>query len=461
VLIDNFMERNARKFRGLDAPPAIARALRAAAELPYDEGARLERQEFLALRAGPQSAALRHNFAAERSARKVPGLEGVVARPIARVGVIGGGTMGTGIALAFLTAGYPVILIEREQAALARGVATIASTLNGNVSSGRMTQEVADSAQNRLDSSLEMTRLSDVDLVVEAAFETMEIKSAIFAQLDQVARQGAILATNTSYLDIDQIAAATRRPQDVVGLHFFSPANIMKLLEVVRGRETAPDVIATALHIATRIGKIPVVSGNAYGFIGNRMLAVRRAQAEAMVVEGASPEQVDRVLERFGFAMGPFRMADLAGLDLGWSAERSKGLTLRDCFCEAGRKGQKASAGFYDYDEARKPQSSAASDAIIAGFAQAQGITQRSFNDDEILDRLLWPMINEGARLLGEGIALRASDIDVVWINGYGWPAWTGGPMYHARKIGLDAVRSRLLALGLKPCEALAAALQQ
>ena len=450
-----FAARNARKFRGYDAPPAIIASVRAATELPYEEGARRERELFLQLREGPQNEAMRHVFFAEREAAKVPGLEGATPRTVNSVAVIGAGTMGSGITLAVLGAGLPVTIFEQDSAALDRGVAKIRSTIEGNVRSGRMTRERADAALAALRPVLDMAELADCDLVIEAAFETMAVKQAIFGALDKVMKPGAILASNTSYLDLDAIAAMTGRPQDVVGLHFFSPANIMKLLEIVRGKATAPDVLATALALARKIGKVPVVSGNAYGFIGNRMLAVRRKEAEAMVVEGASPQQVDQVLEGFGFPMGPFRMGDLAGLDLGWSAETSKGATIRERLCEAGRRGQKSGAGFYDYDDKMKPSPSAEAEAIIAGFAKDNGIVRRPFTDAEILDRLLWPMVDEGARLLAEGIALRASDIDVVWLNGYGWPTWTGGPMFHARQTGIAEVCRRLEALGHQPSDAL------
>lgn len=450
-----FATRHAKRFRGFDAPPAIIASVRAATELPFAEGAAREREIFDKLREGPQNEAMRHAFFAEREAAKVPGLEDAATRTIASVGVIGAGTMGSGIAIALLGTGLPVVLFESDEAALDRGVGQIRSTLEGNVTSGRISREKADTALAALRPVLTMAELADCDLVIEAAFETMEVKQAIFAELDTVMKQGAILATNTSYLDLDAIAAATMRPQDVVGLHFFSPANVMKLLEIVRGKASAPDVLATALALAKRIGKVPVVAGNAHGFIGNRMLAVRRREAEAMIVEGASPHQVDSVLESFGFPMGPFRMADLAGLDLGWSRETSTGATIRERLCEAGRRGQKSGSGFYDYDARIAHSPSAIADNIIEEFARDQGIARRSFSEAEILDRLLWPMVDEGAQILAEGIAARAADIDVVWLNGYGWPVWTGGPMFHARKTGIAEVCRRLEALNIAPSEEL------
>jgi 3-hydroxyacyl-CoA dehydrogenase len=454
-VLEDFARANGRKLRGLDAPVAIMAAVRVAASLTFDEGIMREQALFSDLVAGPQYPALRHARVAAASASRVPELDQVAPRTIASVAVIGAGTMGTGIAIALLGAGWPVKLFERDPAALDRGAERIAQTLAGNVRAGRMTQARADAALAALDPVLDMAALGAVDLVIEAAYETMAVKQAIFSELDRIARPGAILATNTSYLDIDAIARVTSRAQDVVGLHFFSPANIMKLLEVVRGAATAPDVLASALAVARAMGKVAVISGNAYGFIGNRMLAVRRREAEAMAGEGASPGRVDAILEHFGFAMGPFRMGDLAGLDLGWTRENSTGSTIRERLCEAGRRGQKTGAGFYDYDATGRASISPQAEQIIAEFARDQRIVQRSFSDEEILDRLLWPMIDEGAQILAEGIARSAADIDAVWLNGYGWPAWTGGPMYHARAVGLAHVCRRLEAGGLQPSPAL------
>jgi len=452
-----FASKHARQLRGLDAPKAAIAAVRAAAELPLEQGLRLEQESQRALAGGPQHKALLHARQAERAAAVAAGMEDVPARTITTTAVIGSGTMGSGIAIALLSAGLPVTLFERDPAALERGVAHIGKVLAGNVRAGRMSAEAADAALAALAPTTDMAKLASVDLVIEAAYETMAVKQDIFGALDKVAKPGAILASNTSYLDLDQIAAATTRPQDVIGLHFFSPANVMKLLEIVRGAATSPEVIVTAFALAQRLRKIAVLSGNAWGFIGNRMLAVRRREAESMAAEGASPAQVDGVIERFGLAMGPFRVGDLAGLDLGWSAETSTGATIRERLCEAGRRGQKTGAGFYDYDEARKPSPSDAVLEIIAGFARDNGIVQRPFTDDEVLDRLLWPMVDEGARILAEGIAQRESDIDAVWLNGYGWPVWTGGPMFHARQTGFAEVVRRLEAMGRIPSAALVA----
>ncbi|MBC2665883.1 enoyl-CoA hydratase/isomerase family protein [Novosphingobium flavum] len=452
---DQFMAKNARKLRGLDAPPAIVAAVKAATELPYPQAAAKERELFLALREGPQSAALRHVFAAERGTAKLPELDGISPRPVNAVGVVGAGTMGTGIAINFLLRGIGVTLVEQAAENLERGVQTIRKNIAGNVASGRTTQEAGDRALALLTPTLDYADLGAADLLIEAAFETMEVKTAVFKRFGEVAKAGAILATNTSYLDVDAIAAAGGRPADTVGLHFFSPANIMKLLEIVRGSETAPDVLATALDLAKRIGKVPVVSGNAYGFIGNRMLAVRRREAEAMIAEGASPYDIDRVIEGFGLPMGPFKIGDLAGLDLGWSAETSTGSTIRERLNEAGRRGQKTGKGFYDYDENRRPSPSDEALAIIAGYAKDKGLPQKSFTDQEIFARAVWSMVDEGAQILAEGIARSAADIDVVWLNGYGWPAYTGGPMFHAAQAGYNRVASELQGVGIEPSKAL------
>ncbi|MDX3898924.1 MAG: 3-hydroxyacyl-CoA dehydrogenase NAD-binding domain-containing protein [Sphingobium sp.] len=454
---EDFLTSNARKFRGRDAPPAIVEAVRASIERPFDEGAMHERQAFLALRESAQSAALRHLFFAEREAAKVAGLEGTVPREIRTVGVIGAGTMGTGIAINFLLAGLPVTLMEANQAAIDRGIATIQKTLSQSAASGRISQKAADMAHGLLGHTLAMDDLGTVDLVVEAAFELMEVKTLIFSALGKIAKPGAVLASNTSYLDLDAIAASSGRAADVIGLHFFSPANIMKLLEIVRGRETADDVLATALALAKRIRKTPVVSGNAFGFIGNRMLAVRRREAEAMLAEGVSPYSIDAAIEGFGFAMGPFKIGDLAGLDLGWSAEASAGETIRERLCEAGRRGQKTSAGFYDYDEKRRASVSPAAMAIIKAFAREKGAQPREIDAETIVQRLLWPMVAEGALILQEGIAQRQSDVDVVWTTGYGWPTHTGGPMYWGQTVGFDRIADALEGWGNYPVDALRA----
>ncbi|MGP9822728.1 3-hydroxyacyl-CoA dehydrogenase NAD-binding domain-containing protein [Salinarimonas sp. NSM] len=435
----------AKRLRGQVAPECAIACVAAALDRPFAEGLALERATFQELEAGPQSKALRHAFLAEREAAKIPGIgRETPTRTVERVGIVGAGTMGTGIAMAFLDAGFPVTIVEAKEEALARGRNTIETTYAGSAAKGRIGQGEADARLGRLATSLAYEDLAQADLVIEAAFETMEVKRAVFAALDRVAKPGALLATNTSYLDVDAIAAATSRPQDLLGLHFFSPANIMKLLEVVRAQRTAPDAIATAMALAKRLRKVAVCVGVAHGFVGNRMLARRQAEATHLVLEGAMPWDVDRVLVAFGLPMGPFQMSDLAGLDLGWSRETSKGETLKERLCERDRRGQKTRAGFYDYDDARRGTPSPVTEEIVHAMSAEKGIARRAISDDEILERCLYPMVAEGARILEEGKAIRGSDIDVVWINGYGFPAWRGGPMFWADETGLPTIVAAL-----------------
>ena len=448
-LFDRFRKQNARRIRNLEAPEACIQAVKAAVELPFREGIARERELFMGLVSGDQSKALRHVFFAERAAAKIDDLPADTPRiPIRKVGVLGAGTMGGGIAMNFLSAGIPVTLVEREQAPLDRGVATIRKNYERSVERGRLSQELVEQAMGRLTPTLRYEDLADCDLVIEAVFELMDVKKEVFRRLDCIVKDGAILASNTSFLDVDEMAAETRRPESVIGLHFFSPANVMRLLEIVRGAKTSHSVLATSMDISKKIGKLAVVSRVCPGFIGNRMLAPRQRAAQRLILEGAKPWDVDRVLTSFGFPMGPFQMSDLAGLDLGWSRERSKGETIRDVLCEQDRRGQKSGKGYYDYDEERRPSPSPEVEQIIAGFAQKAGLQQRRIGDEEILERLLLPMVNEGAKILEEGIAQRASDIDVVWLNGYGWPRWTGGPMFWADSIGLDTVVAGLHRFG-------------
>ncbi len=440
-IFTEFRKTHARKLRGFLAPENNIKAIEAAVNLPFDEGLQEERRLFMELMMGPQSAAQRYYFFAERTAQKIPDVpDDTPTRPIAKVGVLGAGTMGGGISMNFLNAGIPVTIVEVAQEALDRGVATIRKNYERTAARGGLTAEQVEERMSRLTGSLDKQDLAGCDLVIEAVFERMDIKKAVFAELDAIARPGAILATNTSYLNIDEIASATGRPQDVIGLHFFSPANVMRLLEVIRADHTGKDVIATAMKLAKQIGKVAVLAGVAPGFIGNRMLSARQREANKLVLEGALPWDVDRVLYDFGFPMGPFAMADLAGLDIGWVRETSKGETLRDVLCEMDRRGQKTSAGFYDYDADRNPRPSPVTEKIIADFMAKAGTQARQVSDDEILERCVYPMINEGAKILEEGKAIRASDIDVVWVNGYGWPVYRGGPMYYADQIGLDKV---------------------
>ena len=385
-----------------------------------------------------------------RAARVIDIPAATPLKPIARVGVLGAGTMGGGIAMNFLTAGIPVTIVEAEQANLDRGVATIARNYANSVKRGKLSEDEAEQAMALLTPSLVFDDLGSADLVIEAVYENLDLKKEIFAKLDTIAKPGAILASNTSYLDVDEIAVVTARPEAVLGMHFFSPANIMKLLEVVRGAKTGASELATVMALAPRIGKIAVVSGVCPGFIGNRMLTPRQQQAQAMLMEGAAYNDIDDVLLEFGFPMGPFQMGDLAGNDVGWHRDPSRVETLREALCAVGRFGQKAGKGWYDYDDSRQRTPSDETRRIVAEFAAKQGKPQRAIGKDEIRERLLYPMIAEGAKILDEGMAQRPGDIDTVWVNGYGWPAWTGGPMYWADHEGLAKVVAGLEKYGLE-----------
>ena len=436
AVFDEFRKANARKFKGFDAPEANVRAVRAATEKPYSEGVIEERKLFMELMTGAQAKAQQYFFFAERKAAKIEDLpENTQPRDIRRVGVIGAGTMGGGISMNVLGAGIPVTIIEMSQEALDRGTGVIARNYEASAAKGRLTQEQVSTAMSHLTPTLDFAALADCDLIIEAVYENMEVKKDVFGKLDRIARPGAILASNTSYLNIDEIAASTSRPGDVVGMHFFSPANIMKLLEVVRGAKTAPDVLLTVMQIGKRIKKVPVVAGVCHGFIGNRMLMPRQIEATKLLLEGATPEQVDKVHVDFGMPMGPFQMADLAGVDIGWHRDPSRVENIRDALCAIERWGQKKGAGFYDYDEKRRPSPSPVVQQIIEDFAARQGVERREISDQEIVERTIYPMVNEGAKILEEGMAQRASDIDVVWVYGYGWPVYKGGPMYWADNI--------------------------
>ena len=440
----DFRTANARAFKGFEAPEANIKCIEAAVALPFEEGMRVERSEFMTLMAGLQATAQRHVFFAERQAAKIDGLPAdVQPLPVKSVGIIGAGTMGGGIAMNFLSVGIPVTIVETKQEALDRGVAVIRKNYENSAKKGRFSMEEVEARMARLTPTLALEDLKDADLIIEAVFENMDIKKQIFGRLDTIAKPGAVLASNTSYLNVDEIASATARPEAVLGMHFFSPANVMRLLEVVNGAKTDKQVLATAMAVGKQIGKIGVVSGVCPGFIGNRMLSARQAQANKLILEGARPADVDRVLTDFGFPMGPFQMSDLAGLDIGWSAENSKGLTVRDRLCEAGLRGQKNGKGFYDDDADRNRTPSPVAEQIILDYAAEQGINRRDIDDQEILERCLYPMVNEGAKILDEGMAQRASDIDIVWINGYGWPVYRGGPMFWAEN---DARREKVAA---------------
>lgn len=440
--------------KGLPAPLACVEAVADSVTQPFDEGLRRERAAFFSLMNTPESRAARHVFAAERAAGKLPDIPAdTPLRPIAKVGVIGAGTMGGGISMNFLNIGLPVVLLETGQEALDRGLATIRRNYENSAKRGKLSAEQVEQRMALITPTLSYDSLQDVDLVIEAVFEQMDVKEQVFRQLDAVCKPGAILASNTSYLDINKIAGFTRRPQDVLGLHFFSPANVMKLLEIVRGAQTAPDVMATALALGKRIRKVSVVSGVCDGFIGNRMLARYGAAANALIVAGASPQQIDRALERFGFAMGPFRVGDLAGLDIGWATRKRKAAeagvphepTVADKLCERGRFGQKTGAGWYRYAPGvRDALPDPVVEQLVTDYRASKGVTPRQISDEEIVQRCVYALVNEGARILEEGIAVRASDIDLVYLNGYGFPAHRGGPMCYANEVGLFNVARSL-----------------
>ena len=433
------------KASGAQAPRACVESVRNAVTLPFDEGAAAERTLFEGLVTGTESRAQRHAFFAEREAQKVRLPPGTQPRMVARAAVIGAGTMGGGIAMCFANAGIPVTVIETEQAALDRGMARIKELYATSAKRGSITGAQAAERGERITGRLGLEGVEGADIVVEAVFEDMDVKKEVFARLDQLAKPGAVLATNTSYLDIDAIASATSRPADVLGMHFFSPANVMRLLEVVRGTRTSPEAIATAADMGKKLGKVGVVVGNCFGFVGNRMLARRTDAAERLLLDGASPSQVDEALVAFGFRMGPFAMADLAGLDIGMRIRRAFGkkAPVADALCDAGRYGQKTGSGYYVY-EGRNATPDPAVDAIIAAESERLGIKRRVISPQEITERLVYPMINEGARILEEGIAARPGDVDAIWLHGYNWPAWRGGPMFHADVVGLPRIRDRL-----------------
>ena len=447
--------------KGFPAPLKCVDAVANAVSQPFDEGMRLEREAFMALMITPESRALRHVFAAERAAAKLPGVPAdTPLRDIATVGVIGAGTMGGGITMNFLNAGIPVVLLEMKQEALDRGLATIRKNYENSMKKGKLTPAQVEQRMALATPTLAYDSFKDVDLVIEAVFENMDVKQTVFRTLDEVCKPGAILASNTSYLDLDKIASFTTRPQDVVGLHFFSPANVMRLLEVVRGAKTAPDVLATAMALAKKIRKVAVVSGVCDGFIGNRMLARYGAAANGLINAGALPQQIDGALQKFGMAMGPFRMGDLAGLDIGWATRKRKaaeaGVEMKpmvaDKLCEAGRFGQKTGAGWYRYEAGKRdPIPDAVTEQLITQYRADAGITARKVGDDEIVERCMFALVNEGARILDEGIAARASDIDIVYLNGYGYPLRRGGPMLYADLVGLPNVVRALKRFAAEP----------
>jgi 3-hydroxyacyl-CoA dehydrogenase len=443
------------------APHKCIDAIEAGVKNGFDQGLAFERECFVALVQTPESRALRHAFFGERAASKIPDVPSdTPVRAIRQVAVIGAGTMGGGIAMNFVNAGLPVTLLETKQDALERGLATIRKNYAASVARGKLTQAALDERMALIRPTLAFGDLADADLIVEAVFEELGVKEQVFRQLDAVAKPGAILASNTSTLDVDRIAAFTQRPQDVVGMHFFSPANVMKLLEVVRGRETAKDVLATVMQVAKKIRKTAVVAGVCDGFIGNRMIEQYVRQALFLLEEGALPAQVDRAIEQFGFAMGPFRMSDLAGNDIGWAIRKRRYrehpdmryANVADRLCEAGRFGQKTGAGWYDYRPGERTAypSAQVNEMIVAGSQEA-GVTRRAIGDDEIVERLVFALVNEGAKILTEGIASKASDIDMVYLTGYGFPLWRGGPMLYADTVGLFNVERAIRRYAAQP----------
>ncbi len=458
AVIEQLKAANARKWKGFDAPYANLACVEAATRLPFDEGMAFERTEFMKLMMGSQSAAQRHMFFAERQAAKIDGLaKDIALRDIKKVGVIGAGTMGGGISMNFLAKGIPVTIVEMVQENLDRGVGVIRKNYEASAAKGRFTAEQVEAMMGALTPTLSLDDLADCDLVIEAVYESMDVKKEVFGKLDKICKPGAILASNTSYLNVDEIAASTSRPQDVLGMHFFSPANVMRLLEVVRGEKTADDALATAMAIGKKIGKVAVVAGVCHGFIGNRMLSQRQMPAMQLLLEGATPAQIDKVHTDFGMPMGPFQMSDLAGLDIGWHRDPAKIETIRDALCAADRFGQKNTKGFYDYDDKRNGSPSAEALTIIEDFRSKSNLPKREITDQEIIERTLYPMVNEGYLILEEGKAQRASDIDVVWVYGYGWPVYRGGPMLWGDLEGAGKIAEALERHGVKVADSLKA----
>jgi 3-hydroxyacyl-CoA dehydrogenase len=442
-LFADFRKSIARRTRGFLAPEYNIQCIEAAVDLPFDEGLKVERRLFMELMTGPQSAAQRYYFFAERAANKIPDIpKETPLIDIAKAGVLGAGTMGGGIAMNFANVGIPVTIVERDQGALDHGLAVVRKNYERSRSN---TPAMVEHRMALITGSTDKADFADCDIVIEAVFEDMDLKKTIFRELDEICKPGAVLASNTSALDINEIATATSRPESVIGMHFFSPANVMKLLEVVRGEKSSDTVVATAMAVGRQVGKVAALVGVCHGFVGNRMLFQRRLEADRMILDGATPAQVDRVLYDFGFPMGPFAMSDLAGLDIGWKAENSKSDSIRDLMNESGRKGQKNGRGYYTYDpETRAATPDPEVEQMIKDFAIRTGHEQHDVTDQEVLERCLYPMVNEGAKILDEGIAIRGSDIDVVWVNGYGWPVYRGGPMFWADSIGLPEIVEKI-----------------
>ena len=444
-LFQNFRKSIERKTRGFLAPEYNIQCIEAAVNKPFDEGIKVERDLFIKLISGNQSAAQRYFFFAQRQVAKIPDIpKETELLDINKVGIIGAGTMGGGIAMNFANAGIPVTIIEQNQERLDKGIGIIRKNYENTAAKGRISLEDVDKRMQFIDGNISIDSLSDKDLIIEAVFENMDLKKEIFSKLDLIAKDSAILATNTSALDINEIAETTKRPESVIGLHFFSPANVMRLLEIVRGEKTSKQIVATSMGLAKTIGKTAALVGVCPGFVGNRILAQRQREANKLILEGALPWEIDDALFDFGFPMGPFAMSDLAGLDIGWNKETSRSETIRDILCENGRFGQKSGKGFYIYDENRNKLPDNDVEKIIQEFADNKQIKRREIEKDEILKRCLYPMINEGFKILDEGMAIRASDIDIIWINGYGWPIYEGGPMFYGNLIGYDKILSWL-----------------
>ena len=437
-----------KKNRGLEAPLAAAEAVSHSLDQPFEQALKSERELFTKLMNGDQSKAQRYAFFAEREAAKVSGVpDGTKPRDVKSVAIIGAGTMGGGIAMSFANAGIPVTLIETGDEQLKRGLGIMQKNYEATAARGGIPADAPAKRMGLIKGVVGLENVKDADLIIEAVFETMDIKKDVFTALDKYAKPGAVLASNTSYLDINKIAAVTKRPQDVLGMHFFSPANVMKLCEIVRAEKTAPDALVTAVAVARKIAKVPAVVGVCDGFVGNRMLAARGKQAEKFLFEGALPQQVDAVVTKFGMPMGPFAMGDLAGLDIGWRSRKDRGIKseIADAICEAGRFGQKTGKGYYKYEAgSRAPLPDPEIEKLIEETTARLGLKRRQISDDEILERMMYPMINEGARILEEHVASRPSDIDIIWLYGYGWPIYRGGPMFYADSVGLKHIADRL-----------------
>jgi len=445
-IFENYRKQLAKRARGFEAPEACVKAVEAAVHKSFEEGLAYERELFSELMNGSQSAAQRYYFFAERQVAKIPDVpKDTPTLDIKKVGIIGAGTMGGGITMNFVNAGIPVTLVEVKQEMLDRGLGVIKKNYDISASKGKISAEDVDKRMNLITGTTKMEDLADVDLVIEAVYENMDLKKEIFSKLDNICKDGAIMATNTSYLDVNEIAAQTRRPEYVLGLHFFSPANVMRLLEIVQAEKTGTQVLATAMALAKKIKKIAVVVGVCYGFAGNRMFAQRKRECEKLILEGALPPQVDKVIYDFGFPMGPFALADLIGIDLGWDKESSNSRSMQEVLCENGRFGLKNGKGFYNYEESsRAPKPAPEVEEMIIEFSKKQGYARREISDEEILERAIYPIINEGAKILEEKIAVRPSDLDVIWVNGYGWPVYRGGPMFYADLVGLEHILETL-----------------